>query len=262
MEDKILEVRNLSKSFNNKTVINDFSLELERGKVSCLLGPSGCGKSTFLRLIAGLETYDKGEINIRAGNLAFIFQEHRLLPWLTAYENVDLVLKNKVEEQCKRNEMVKDALHSVKLEGYADYYPDELSGGMKQRVAIARALAVKAELLLMDEPLSNLDFPLRLDLIHIFHDIFANNKSGIFVTHDTREALLLCDEILVLSKEGGQIKDSINIDMPGKERTLDSPYLFHLNKQLNQILLEDKFKDIHNRGFKKIKRRKRRFQSQ
>ena len=233
----LLNIEKLNKSFENKKVLNDISFTLKKGHVNCFLGPSGCGKSTLLRILAGLETVDKGDVEINSRQNSFIFQDHRLLPWLTAFENIELVLKTKIKNKKERIEIVKDTLDSVNLNEYGDYYPDKLSGGMKQRVAIARALAVKPQLILMDEPFSKLDFPLRIDLINLLNHIFENeNMSGIFVTHDTREAVLLGDKVMVMAENPGEIKNIIEIDIPKKERALGTPEIFEINQELNDSI--------------------------
>ncbi|MFW6283313.1 MAG: ABC transporter ATP-binding protein [Minisyncoccales bacterium] len=252
----LLKISGLEKSFDNKTVLKNISLSLDEEEITCFLGPSGCGKSTLLRIIADLENAEKSAIENNSNKTSFIFQDHRLLPWLTAFKNVELVLKNKIKNKKKREKIVKETLNNVQLDGYHDYYPDNLSGGMKQRVSVARALALKPQLLLMDEPFSNLDFPLRLDLIDLFTKIFKNEKiSGVFVTHDTREAILLCDEIMIMSKDPGQIQKKVNIDIPRTERDLNSREMIQINKKLTKYLHKPKHRHS-KRGYKKRTKKK------
>ncbi|MGM0409883.1 MAG: ABC transporter ATP-binding protein [Bacillota bacterium] len=251
----LLNIDNLNKSFEGEKVLNDISFNLQKGEVNCFLGPSGCGKSTLLRILAGLEKADEGDLKIGATQSSFIFQDHRLLPWLTAFENVELVLKDKIKDKNKRREIVEDTLESVNLSSYANFHPDKLSGGMKQRVSIARALAIKPQLILMDEPFSKLDFPLRVDLINLLNHIFENeNMGGIFVTHDTREAVLMGDKIMVMAENPGEIKNVIDVDIPKDERRLGDPDIFDLNQELNDSIF---FHQGKNYGQKCCRRRKR-----
>ncbi|MGM0437654.1 MAG: ABC transporter ATP-binding protein [Bacillota bacterium] len=251
----LLNIENLTKSFDNKKILKDISFTLKEGEVNCFLGPSGCGKSTLLRILAGLEEADIGKIGIKAEQSSFIFQDHRLLPWLTTSENVELVLKNKIHNKDKRKKIVKETLADVNLEEYSDYYPDKLSGGMKQRVAIARALAVKPQLILMDEPFSKLDFPLRVNLINLLNHIFKNeDMSGIFVTHDTREAVLMGDKVMVMSENPGEIENVINIDIPKKDRSLGNPETFEIHQKLNDSIFYHQGKNFTPRCCRKMNR--------
>jgi len=254
----LLNIENLNKSWNQKEVIKDISFSVMKGQISCLLGPSGCGKSTLLRLLAGLDEINQGKISNNAKETSLIFQEPRLFPWLDVYENIELVLKDRIQNSAEKKEIIDDVLHVVNLDNYKKYYPKELSGGMKQRVSITRALAVDPELLLMDEPFANLDFPLRLDLIHILQKIFApNDKGGIFVTHDNREALLLCDHLMIMGADPGQIKFELDIDIPRESRALNSPKLRSLNNQINDYTFQDQKECCNRQMSYKSKRRYR-----
>ena len=217
---------------------------MEKGEIITFLGPSGCGKSTLLRILAGLEDYDSGKIINNASHTAFIFQEDRLLPWLNLRDNIELVLKDHINDQKKIEEKIADVLGAVNLAKYNHYLPKELSGGMKQRGAIARALSIEPELLLMDEPFANLDFPLRLDLIKLLSKIFAKKRmGGVFVTHDTREAVLLGDKIVIMKDNPGRIESSIEITIPKKDRYLESDEISQYNKLLNHYLCRNMGKE-------------------
>ena len=254
----LLNIENLNKSWNQKEIIQNISFSVMKGQISCLLGPSGCGKSTLLRLLAGLDEIDQGKISNNAKETSLIFQEPRLFPWLDVYENIELVLKDRIQNSAEKKEIIDVVLHVVNLDNYKKYYPKELSGGMKQRVSITRALAVDPELLLMDEPFANLDFPLRLDLIHILQKIFApNDKGGIFVTHDNREALLLCDHLMIMEADPGQIKFELDIDIPRESRALNSPELRSLNNQINDYTFQDQKECCNRQMSYKNKRRYR-----
>jgi len=251
----LLDIENLNKSFEKKKVLKDISFSLYKGEVNCFLGPSGCGKSTLLRILAGLEKADTGKINMDVKQSSFIFQDHRLLPWLTTSENVELVLKNKIKNKAKREKIVQETLADVNLEEYSNYYPEKLSGGMKQRVAIARALALKPQLILMDEPFSKLDFPLRVNLINLLNHIFENeDMSGIFVTHDTREAVLMGDKVMVMSENPGEIENVIDINIPKKKRSLGSPDTFEIHQELNDSIFYHQGKNFTPRCCRKMNR--------
>jgi len=240
----LYQAENLSKQFGSEQILKDISFELEKGEIISFLGPSGCGKSTLLRILAGLENYDSGKIINNASHTAFIFQEDRLLPWLNLEENISLVLKDQLKNQKKIEEKTADVLGAVSLAKYHYYLPKELSGGMKQRGAIARALAIEPELLLMDEPFANLDFPLRLDLIKLLSRIFAKKTmGGVFVTHDSREAVLLGDKIMIMQDNPGRIESSIEITIPKEERYLESDEISQYNKLLNHYLCRNMGKE-------------------
>ena len=250
-----LDIKDINKRFERKKVLKNISFSLNKGEVNCFLGPSGCGKSTLLRILAGLENADQGKINMDIKQSSFIFQDHRLLPWLTTSENVELVLKNKIDNKNAREKIIQDTLADVNLEEYSDYYPDKLSGGMKQRVAIARALAVKPDLILMDEPFSKLDFPLRVNLINLLNHIFENEEmSGIFVTHDTREAVLMGDKVMVMSENPGEIKNVIEINIPKKKRSLGNPEIFEVRQELNDSIFYHQGKNFTPRCCRKMNR--------
>ncbi|MFP3953786.1 MAG: ABC transporter ATP-binding protein, partial [Candidatus Acetothermia bacterium] len=233
----LLEVHDLSKSFGDHQVLKDVSFSVEKGQIVCVLGPSGCGKSTLLKAIGALVEASGGRVENHATETAFIFQEARLLPWLTARENVEIVVKERIDDGARRRYLVDRSLKRVKLDAFSDYYPKDLSGGMKQRVAIARALVIDPQLLLMDEPLSNLDFPLRLELIALLEEIFEESeRSGLFVTHDDREATLMGDRVMIMDKDPGEIRTVIEIDAPRKTRTLASPEVSEAGGKITRCL--------------------------
>lgn len=169
-----IKIVNLNKSFNNKAVLNNINLEVKEGEIISLLGPSGCGKSTTLKIIAGILDFDKGDIlfndksikntTTKNRNVGIVFQEYLLFPHMTVYENIEFGLKMKKIKKSDRDKKVKELIELVKLKDYHNKYPSELSGGQKQRVAIARTLAVNPQVLLLDEPFSNLDINLRQEM--------------------------------------------------------------------------------------------------
>ena len=211
MSNPILQLKKLTKTFSKGKVkaLNEISFSLSKGKILALVGESGSGKTTLIRIITGLETQNNGSVvfknNILSSNTIFIepekrnigmvFQEYALFPHFTVFDNIAFgISKNKKER-------VTEVLDLVALEGFEKRFPHELSGGQQQRVALARALAPKPELLILDEPFSNLDVILRQQLRSDIKEILKKtNTTAIFVTHDIKDALKISDEILVLQK--------------------------------------------------------------
>ncbi len=191
-----LEIKNTCKQFNGKKVLDNFSLQFPQSGVVCLFGPSGCGKTTLLNCIAGMERLDSGVIaGTENHRISCIFQEDRLLPWVSANENVAAVLRGNAKQNAGE---AAQWLEQVGLAGEGEKRPDELSGGMRQRVAIARALAYSGELYLLDEPFHALDEKAKQEVIALIREK-TPNALKILVTHDMREAELLADIIYVLS---------------------------------------------------------------
>lgn len=221
-------LNNITKRFGEVVAVNDLSFEIEEGEFLTLLGPSGCGKTTTLRAIAGLEEPDEGEIYIDdrcvfspnkgifvspgKRGLGLVFQSYALWPHMTVHQNVSFGLEELNYKKDDIRKKVKEVLTKLKMSGFEGRYPSELSGGQQQRVAVAREIAPEPEILLMDEPLSNLDAKLRMslrsELKRLHKDIGATT---VYVTHDQVEAMTLSDRILVL--EDGLLQQA---DSPGK----------------------------------------------
>ncbi|MFY8093757.1 MAG: ABC transporter ATP-binding protein [Niveispirillum sp.] len=205
-----LAIRHVDKSFDIDgralSVLEDVSLTVAPGQFITIVGASGCGKSTLLRLVAGLERQDRGDILLDGVPVAgpgldrgLIFQDHRLFPWLTVGQNVLLALSNSDEAAADKRARVASLLTLVGLDGFAQAFPHQLSGGMAQRAAIARALAPQPQVLLLDEPLGALDALTRLRLQSELQRIWLTQRSTmIMVTHDVDEALFLGDVIVVM----------------------------------------------------------------
>ena len=187
----MLELRQISVSFDNKRVLRDCSLRLSAGERLALMGPSGCGKTTLLRVALGLQKPESGTVSNGAAKTAAVFQEPRLLFWRTAAENVNLVLSD-AEETLP---IAKRWLERMELSEACSLYPAELSGGMRQRVSLARALAVEPELLLLDEPFHGLDEALS-ERIACGMDECLGKSAVLLVTHSEREAQLLGCRVL------------------------------------------------------------------
>ena len=214
-----IEIRNISKQFGDFRALNDVSLDIESGELVALLGPSGCGKTTLLRIIAGLETADRGNIvfsgedatdkHVRDRQVGFVFQHYALFRHMTVFENVAFGLRVKPRGQrpseAQISQKVHDLLKLVQLDWLADRFPAQLSGGQRQRIALARALAVEPKVLLLDEPFGALDAKVRKELrrwLRRLHDEL--HVTSIFVTHDQEEALEVADRVVVINQ--GQIE--------------------------------------------------------
>ncbi len=211
-----IELKNVSRHFDDTEAVSQVSFTLETGQLLVLLGASGCGKTTTLRLIAGLETPDAGEVWLNgrrvagggswvppeARHIGMVFQDYALFPHLTAAENIAFPL-NKLP-RAERGQRVEEMLEHVGLAGKGERYPHQLSGGEQQRVALARALASKPEILLLDEPFSNLDAALRREMREEVGNILREvGATAVFVTHDQEEALSLADQIAIM--RGGRL---------------------------------------------------------
>jgi multiple sugar transport system ATP-binding protein len=213
-----IEIRNLTKKYGKVTALDRVSLTIEGGEFLVLLGPSGCGKTTILRCIAGLERPDEGDIVIdnrvvfssRRGvmvpsgkrQVGMVFQSYALWPHMEVYENIGFGLRLQKVPRKEVRERVDRVLQDLSMDGLGDRYPSELSGGQQQRVAVARLLATKPPVFLMDEPLSNLDARLRLDmrseLKRLHHD---SGVTTVYVTHDQTEAMTMANRVAVM-KDG------------------------------------------------------------
>lgn len=211
-----VKMTGLVKSYGEATAVHGVDLDVPEGDFLCLLGPSGCGKTTVLRMIAGLEAQTAGRIEIRGQVVAdpatgtfaaaerrdvgMVFQNYALWPHLTVARNVEFGLRLRRLSPASRRERVAEALEAMEIATLADRYPSQLSGGQQQRVAIARTLAVEPQVLLMDEPLSNLDARLRLEMRAVLKRLHARlGATIIFVTHDQWEAMTLASTIAVMS---------------------------------------------------------------
>jgi len=248
--DKIIKLDNVTKYYGDTLAIEDISFSVSPGEILVLLGQSGCGKTTTLRLIAGLERPDSGVISIQnrivSGNnnwvpperrrIGMVFQDYALFPHLTIHQNIAFGLNQLKREQ--RNKRVKEMLELIELPDKADTYPHELSGGQQQRIALARALAPNPDIILLDEPFSNLDTALRAQVRGHVRDILHETKTtAIFVTHDQEEALSLSNEVAVIHR--------------GELMQVASPQAIYnrpVNKHVAQFIGEANFVPAHAKG--------------
>ncbi|MNR88144.1 Aliphatic sulfonates import ATP-binding protein SsuB [compost metagenome] len=236
-----LDVR--EKSFDGRTVLQDVSLKLAAGEIVSLVGKSGCGKSTLLRLIAGLDKNYRGEIALDGSKLhgvtpdiGLIFQEPRLLPWLSVAENVGFNRPDQNRTRANQNPQVQSLLHEVGLSDAIDYLPKQLSGGMAQRAAIARGLFNQPRLLLLDEPFSAVDAFTRMRLQDLLITLATEHGFAVLlVTHDIDEAAYLSDRVLTMGQ--GEIIADTKVSLP-RPRNRHSPDLATARDDILKVLEE------------------------
>lgn len=195
---ELVQFHQVSLSFNHHDVLANMSFTLKAGSKLALLGQSGLGKSSILKLIAGLVTPSQGQVVNHAQRIGYVFQEPRLLPWLTVQENIYQVLKASGVAKREAEQRIKALLAQVGLLACINHYPHQLSGGMAQRVALVRAFAVKPDLLLLDEPFSALDTPLASQLTELLAKLLTPQTSMIYVSHNIEQVLPLTELALVL----------------------------------------------------------------
>ena len=210
MSDYAIELRNVTKRYGDLVANDHITLNVRRGELMTLLGPSGCGKTTALRCITGHNIPDEGEVWIDGQNvtdlpthrreLGMVFQNFALFPHMTVFDNVGFPLMIRRMDKAERQEQVMAALQLIRMERYASHYPRQLSGGQQQRVGLARALVYRPKVLLLDEPLSNLDAKLREEMRFEIRDLIDRlGITAVYVTHDQAEALALSDRVAVMN---------------------------------------------------------------
>ena len=227
---KILEVKNVSKKYQNKEgevlAIKDINLKINRGEFVSIIGPSGCGKSTLLSIMAGLENKTSGEIYIEgekvegiSSKIGYMLQRDCLLEWRNILSNTmfGLEIKGKKDKEAKL--YVEELLKKYDLYEFKDKYPSELSGGMRQRVALIRTLAVKPQILLLDEAFSALDYQTRIMVTNDIYSILRKEgMTALIVTHDISEAISMSDRVIVLTTRPGMVKNIHKIDFEIENR--------------------------------------------
>jgi NitT/TauT family transport system ATP-binding protein len=217
-----LSITALAKRFGDLEVLRDINAEIAHGEFISLVGPSGCGKTTLLRIVAGLEAASAGQVLLdgRAvrgpgGDRGFVFQSDNLLPWRSVFDNAMIGPEVAGRAGPAEKTRTRDLLKLVGLGGFEDYFPRQLSGGMRQRVNLARALAIDPQILLMDEPFSALDAQTREIMQTELMRIWDNGrKTVLFVTHQIDEAVFLSDRVLVLARRPGRIQETVAIALP------------------------------------------------
>lgn len=248
MSKSTLNIKHLNKSFkvNNEKIdiLSDINLEINQGEFISIVGHSGCGKSTILKIIAGLLNYDSGSVMLGEKLITepdidrgMVFQEHRLFPWLTIKENVAIGLSKMDKDE--REKIVLDHIELVKLNGFEDAYPHQLSGGMSQRAAIARALVNSPSTLLLDEPFGALDALTRILMQQEILRIWEKERTTmILVTHDIDEAIYLGDRIIVMSSRPGTIEAILPVELP-RPRDRGSADFAVLKKKIYSYFFKD-----------------------
>jgi len=245
-----ISISNINKKFNTFKALDNINLEISSGELVALLGPSGCGKTTLLRIIAGLETPDSGNIvfhgedvskhDVRKRSVGFVFQHYALFRHMSVFDNVAFGLKMKPKKERPSKNEIKEKvfklLKMVQLDWLADRFPEQLSGGQRQRIALARALAVEPKILLLDEPFGALDAKVRKELrrwLARLHD--EVHLTSVFVTHDQEEAMEVADRIVVMNK--GQIEQ---VGTPGAVYEHPaSDFVYHFLGDSNKLQLSE-----------------------
>lgn len=240
----VLSLENVTKTFKQDgrslPVLDGITLDVGE-ELLAILGPSGCGKTTLLRIIAGLEKPDSGKVifHRKDARVGFIFQFPTLLPWLTVLDNVALPLRANGVSWKEAREKARKYLSLVGLQAFEDFYPRELSGGMKQRVNIARALAVEPTILLMDEPFSNLDAltaeSLRSEILDLWTLGVTTVRAILMVTHNVDEAIFMADRIVVLTPRPAKIGGILEVKIP-RPRDRRSPEFQKLEDRVYELI--------------------------
>lgn len=214
------KVENISKFFGELKVLDGISLDFPEGKTTCILGPSGCGKTTLLNILAGFIPVDSGKLYGFNVDKSYIFQEDRLIPWKTVKDNLELVLKGKIDKR-KIQELIDFYLKISNLDEYKNYYPHKLSGGMRQRINILRAFMYPSKLILMDEPFKSLDINTKMVLMDFFKDLRKrDSKTCIMVTHDIDEAVELSHRIVIFSQKPTKVIKVMDVENYGERANL------------------------------------------
>lgn len=223
----------VSHRYGSLQVLDNIHFSIAQNEFICVCGPSGCGKTTLSDILAGLKKPSHGSVTLegtsidpRVHDVAFVFQEPSALPWLTVNDNIGVGLQIKRRPQSEIKRRVAEIVEVVGLGGFEEYYPHQISGGMKQRVAIARAFATEADLILMDEPFVSLDQPTRERMQREVLRIWESYKRTIvFVTHNLEEAIFLADRILVLSPKPATIRADVVVPLDRPRNPLDPSFI-------------------------------------
>jgi len=241
VRNKILTIKNLSKSYHDKKgeikALEDINIDIEEKEFISIVGPSGCGKSTILSILSNLEEKSTGEIKKDKDlTIGYMLQTDSLFFWRTILDNclIGLEVTNKLTEENKN--YVLQLLKTYGLYEFKDKYPSSLSGGMRQRVALIRTLAIKPDILLLDEPMSALDYQSRLAISNdIYNIIKKEGKTAIMVTHDIAEAVSMSDRVIVLTKRPAVVKNIYKIELSNKSTPMNNRRCKEFNKYYDMI---------------------------
>ena len=221
--------------FNDTVVFDNFCEEFEENKISCIMGPSGCGKTTLLNVLCGILTEDSGSVS-KPKRVSYVFQEDSLIPQKTARKNLEIVLKSVYDNKRELRRVIDRFMMMVGLDGSADLYPSEMSGGMRQRLSLIRAFAYPSDIFLMDEPFKTLDIALKDSIIKSFLSLYEESKRTVlFVTHDIDEALLTGDHIYVYSNKPITLLRKFTVFEEKGSRKLYSDSLTKIKKEIYEV---------------------------
>lgn len=213
----MVEIKNVSARFGTHKVLEGINMEIAEKEIVALLGPSGCGKTTLMKIIAGIQSPNSGKVKGIENSISYVFQDDRLLPWRTVWDNIRLVRDKEDAQEIQR------LIHLVGLKGFEKHYPGQLSGGMKKRCGIARAFYKENSILLMDEPFQGLDYFLRLDMQATLLEVWKQQKQSIlFITHEIDEALAIADRILIIGGKPATIGKEYRLSEPGRKKAKQS----------------------------------------
>jgi len=230
MRDSVFRLEGISRRFGDVEVLRELSMEIVHGEFVALVGPSGCGKTTLLNLLSGHDQPSSGVME-REGRERMVYQQDGLFPWQTVSQNIALGLRH-LKDPRERERQVRDLLELIRLEGFENHYPHQLSGGMRQRVELARALAGDSETLLMDEPFSSLDYLTRIRMRQELARILQMRpRTVVLVTHDIEESAQLADRVIVLTERPARIRCELRIHEP-RPRGLTHPEVVRATERL------------------------------
>ena len=230
-------VKNLTCSYEQKTIFDNFDVTFEQGKINVILGGSGVGKTTLLNAIAGIKSYE-GQIEGCEGGVSYIFQKDRLIPSISVYKNLDLILKGVVKDKAERKRMIEQTAVDLEIFDVLKSLPSEISGGQAQRVSMARAFLYPSDVMLLDEPFKALDTALKTRLIKQFAALQEKkNKTVVFVTHAIDECLLLADDYFVFDDAPVKIVLQGKINLKKSERKLTDKALEETRNLLLQAIV-------------------------
>lgn len=242
MRDKPLRLENVSRSFGKLEVLRSLSLEVEVGEFVAIVGPSGCGKTTLLNLFSGFDKPTAGRV-VCNGRVRMVYQQDGLFPWSTVTENITMGLRE-IKDEAERARQLKEILSLIKLKGFEQHYPHQLSGGMRQRVELARALSGETDTLLLDEPFSSLDYLTRLRLRRELARMLRERpRTVVLVTHDIEEAAQLADRVIVLSERPTTIRCELRLELERPRDPTHPEVVSAVHRILTELGLEQERED-------------------
>ena len=232
MSEHLLDV-NITKKFGDLTVLKDVKFHVNKNEFLVIVGPTSCGKTTLANILSGIDTNYEGHVKLfgetvdpKRHNISYVFQEPSCIPWYTMIQDVTMGPIIKGMDPAKADEIGRKCIKLVGMEGFEEYYPRQISGGMQQRVAIARAYATAPDLLIMDEPFGRLDaqtrYLMQMEIMRIWHE---DKKTVVFITNNIEEAVYVGSRVIVLSKLPATIKDEHIIELPHPRDLTDAEFL-------------------------------------